>query len=60
MLSPNATLAQAFIRNQPWHGALSAEQQSRLLERLTFVKGDKGDCLLAQQQWIVARLLLHR
>ncbi|HWS05412.1 MAG TPA: Crp/Fnr family transcriptional regulator [Burkholderiaceae bacterium] len=47
MLSPNATLAQAFIRSQPWHGSLSAEQQTRLLGRLSFVKGAKGDCLLA-------------
>ena len=47
MLSLNATLAQAFIRSQPWHGSLSAEQQARLLGRLNFVKGAKGDCLLA-------------
>ena len=46
MLTPAATVAQTFIRNQPWHASLTPGQQARLMEQLTFVKGEKGDCLL--------------
>ncbi len=46
MLTPAATLAQAFILNQPWQGSLPPAQQAWLLEQLTFVKGEKGKCLL--------------
>lgn len=46
MLTPTATVAQTFISNQPWHASLTPGQQARLMEQLTFVKGEKGDCLL--------------
>jgi CRP/FNR family cyclic AMP-dependent transcriptional regulator len=48
MLTSPATLAAAFIQSQPWHGSLPSVQQADLLDHLSLIRGEKGDCLLPE------------